>query len=253
MKHLTEEQIVLHCFGDANNSQAIERHLKICAECRGEFEQVRGLLQEIPATPAPEPPAYLEQKVWLNLRDRLPRHRASVWRELFANSKWVITSVMAILVIAAFLAGRYWPRSHDETPKAAQLAQVNPQRVVLVAVGDHLERSQMLLIEIMNADASDRAGLPGQQKLARNLLDDNRLYRQSAQRVGDPEVARVLDELERVLVEIANAPSDSSQTDLREIRNRIQSQDLLFKVQVVRSNVTREGETLGTSSSNQRL
>lgn len=252
MRHLTEEQIVLHCFGDAKNSQAIAQHLEICARCRGEFEQVKGLLQEIPAIQVPEPLAYLEQKLWLNLRDRLPERRSAAWQGLLTSSRWAIASTMVVLVIAAFLGGRYWPH-HDETPRAPELAQVNPQRVVLVAVGDHLERSQMLLLELMNADSGDRADLPSQQKLARNLLDDNRLYRQSAQRVGDREVAHVLDELERVLVEIANAPSDPSAADLREIRSRIQSQDLLFKVQIVRSNVTRQGEAPGTSSSNQRL
>jgi hypothetical protein len=241
MRHLTEEQIVLHCFGDAGNSQAIEQHLQVCDACRGKFAEVKALLQAIPVAPAPEPPAYLEEKLWLNLKDRLPERRASAWQGLFAPPKWAIVSAMAVLVISAFLAGRYWPHS-NKSPKAPELVQVNPQRVVLVAVGDHLERSQMLLIELMNADAGDHAGLPGQQKLARDLLDDNRLYRRSAQQVGDAEVAHVLDELERVLIEIANAPSDPSATDLREIRNRIQSQDLVFKVQVVRSNVTREGE-----------
>lgn len=250
MKHLTQEQIVLHCYGDAKDGADIERHLDTCRECRKEFEQVKSLLQEIPVAPVPEPPAYLEQKVWLNLRDRLPQPRSS-W-QLFAPAKWTTAGLVAILVVAAFLAGRFWPHAH-ETPKPQAVAQVNPQRVVLVAVGDHLERSQMLLVEILNADPSDRADLPGQQELARNLLDDNRLYRQSAQRVGDPEVAHVLDELERVLVEIANAPADPTTNDLREIRTHIQSQDLLFKIQVVHSNVTREGKIPSTSASNQRL
>ena len=250
MKHLTEEQIVLHCYGDAGDDEEINRHLQACVDCRAEFEKVKALLAEIPPTEVPEPPEYLEQKIWLNLHDKLADEPA--WRRRFFPSKWAIAGAMAVLVIAAFLAGRFWPRAHDVN-KAPELAQANPQRVVLVAVGDHLERSQMLLIELLNADSSDHADLPSQQKLARNLLDDNRLYRQSARRFGDPEVAHLLDELERVLAEIANAPSDPTATDLREIRSRIQSQDLLFKIQVVHSNVTRQGETLTTPVKNQRL
>ena len=57
---------------------------------------------------------------------------------------------MALLLAAAFLAGRFWPRPGQQV--AQQPAQVNPQRIVLVAVGDHLERSQMLLLEIMHND-----------------------------------------------------------------------------------------------------
>ena len=72
---------------------------------------------------------------------------------------------------------------------------------------------------------------------ARELLDDNYLYRASAQRAGDPQVAAVLDELGRVLAEIANSPSDIAPGDLRQIHQQIDSQDLLFKVRVVSAEV----------------
>ena len=250
MKHLTEEQIVLHCYGDATDGQAMDRHLDACAECRAEFEKVKALLAEIPPTPVPEPPEYLEQKLWLNLRDKLSGEKS--WQRFFSPSEWAISAAVGVLVIAAFLAGLFWPRSQSNTKKP-ELVQVNPQRVVLVAVGDHLERSQMLLIEVMNADSKDPIDLSHQQELARNLLDDNRLYRQSAQRSGDPEVTRVLDDLERVLVEIANAPPDLSATNAQEIRSRVQSQDLLFKIHVLGERISRPEATPNTTSANQRL
>jgi hypothetical protein len=97
--------------------------------------------------------------------------------------------------------------------------------------------------------------LSSQQQTARELLDDNYLYRASAQRVGDPKVAAVLDDLGRVLAEIANSPSDLSSGDLREIHQQINSQDLLFKVRVVgaevNSRVRQERNSTGTV--NQRL
>lgn len=246
MKHLTEEQIVLHCYGDADNAEAIDLHLKACAECRSQFEDIRAILKEIPSAPVPEPPEYLEQKLWLNLRDKLPSQPSSGW------PRWAIAGVAIVLIVAAFLAGRFWPHPH-EGQKPPEIAQVNPQRVVLLAVGDHLERSQMLLIEIMDGDSKDPHDLSSQQELARNLLDDNRLYRQSAQRTGNPEVARVLDDLERVLVEFANAPSDLSAANVREIRRRVQSQDLLFKIHVLGTKISRPEGTPNTASANQRL
>lgn len=249
MKHLSEEQIILHCYGDASDGVAIDQHLEGCAECRAEFEKVKNLLAEIPSIEVPEP-AYLEQKVWLNLRDRLGEEKLPVWNRLFGWSRWAVGAVVAVLLVAAFLAGRFWPRHGDTT--GGPLVQANPERVVLVAVGDHLERSQMFLVEIMNSDPGGHNGIAGQQELARNLLDDNRLYRQSAQRSGDPEVARVLDELERVLVEIANAPPDLTSSNVREIRSRIQSQDLLFKIHVLGTKISRP-EAQQNPSGSQRL
>lgn len=228
---------MLHCYGDASDGEAVERHLAECDECRTEFDKVKALLKEIPAVEVPEPPAYLEQKLWLNLRDRLEVEKSPLWQRFLAPSRWAIAAAVAVLVIGAFIAGRFWPRQPQPTPNAQ--VQVNPQRVVLVAVGDHLERSQMLLIELMNTDVKDWPDLSEERQQARDLLDDNRLYRVSAQRTGDPAVAQLLDELERVLVEIANSPDKPTAGDVREIRKRIESQDLLFKIQVVGSKVTK--------------
>jgi hypothetical protein len=109
--------------------------------------------------------------------------------------------------------------------------------VVLVAVGDHLERSQMLLVEIMNNDDRGHIDFTAEQQMARDLLDDNHLYRVSAQQVGDPQVARLLDQLGRVLAEVANGPSEITPTDLQQVRNTIQSEGLLFKIRVVGSDL----------------
>ena len=153
-------------------------------------------------------------------------------------------------MIAAFLAGHFWRPGPEIGPKPP-VPPVNSERVVLVAVGDHLERSQMLLIEIMNTNPKDHADLSLEQDWARSLLDNNRLYRVSAQR-SDPAIAPVLDELERVLTEIANGPAQPSASDLREIRRNIESQDLLFKIRVVHANVTGEEDAF-SKYVNQRL
>ena len=233
MNHLSEEQIVLHCYGDAEEATAIDGHLRECAACRGHFEEMQGLLRGIEPLEVPEPSAVFEEKTWLRLRDRLPYKRGGFRQWIFGPvGKWALGGVAVLLIAAAFVAGRFWPRP-SETAKNVPVA--NPQRVVLIAVGDHLERSQMLLVELMNADAKDT--LADEQKEARDLLDSNYLYQASAQQAGDPQVARLLDELGRVLTEVANSPSQISQADLRQIRGRIQSDGLLFKVRVVGSEV----------------
>jgi hypothetical protein len=236
MKHLSEEQVVLHCYGDAGNAEEVRRHLEECLACRDEYEHVQRLLRQIEPPEVPEPPAVFEDKTWLNLRGRLPTKRGGVWQWLVAPPKWAIAGVIAVLLVAAFLIGRYGPA--QKVPSAPPNAgSANAERVVLVAVGDHLERSQMLLVEIMDTDAKDTVGLSREQKQARDLLDANHLYRVSAQRTGDPQIERLLDELGRVLTEIANGPSELSQADLQQIRSRIQSEGLLFKVRVVGSEV----------------
>jgi hypothetical protein len=255
MNHLSEEQIVLHYYGDAEEAAEIERHLADCAECHAEFARVQSTLKQIEPLEIPEPAAGFEEKAWLNLRDRLPEKGGFLRRLFGTQQKWTLAGAMVMLLAAAFLAGRFWPRPVQ--PIAQQPpSQVNPQRVVLVAVGDHLERSQMLLVEIMNADTKGPINFSNEQAEARELLDSNHLYRVSSQQAGDPQVARVLDQLGRVLAEIANGPAEVSPGDLQQVRHTIQSEGLLFKVRVVGSEVNsraRHPEQLSGSSVNQRL
>lgn len=254
MNHLSEEQIVLHYYGDAEGAAEIERHLSACAECRADFARVQAMLQQIAPIEVPEPSAGFEEKTWLNLRDHLTEKRGFLRRLFGAQQKWALAGAMVLLLAAAFVAGRFWPR--PEPPIAQNPAAVNPQRIVLVAVGDHLERSQMLLVEIMHNDDTGHIDFSAEQQLARELLDDNHLYRVSAQQAGDPQVARVLDELGRVLAEIANGPSEITAGDLRQVRDSIQSEGLLFKVRVIQSEVNSKARRVGPlsgSAANQRL
>ncbi|MGZ4830345.1 MAG: anti-sigma factor family protein [Candidatus Angelobacter sp.] len=254
MNHLSEEQIVLHYYGDAEETSEVERHLAACPDCRAEFSRVQSMLAQIEPLEVPEPPAGFEEKTWLNVRDRLPE-KGSFLRRLFGpQQKWALAGTMVLLLAAAFLAGRFWPRPDQQI--AHKPETVNPQRVVLVAVGDHLERSQMLLVEIMNADTRGPINFSSEQAEARDLLDSNHLYRVSAQQSGDPQVARLLDQLGRVLAEIANGPAEVSPGDLEQVRHSIQSEGLLFKVRVVGSEVNsraRRPEQMSGGSANQRL
>jgi hypothetical protein len=254
MNHLSEEQIVLHYYGDAEESRKVERHLAGCPECRAEFARVQSTLQQIEPLEVPEPSAGFEEKTWLNLRDRLPEKGGFLRRLFGKQQKWALAGAMLMLLAVAFLAGRFWPRP-DQKIAQQPPAQVNPQRVILVAVGDHLERSQMLLVEIMNADTKGPINFSSEQAQARELLDSNHLYRVSSQQAGDPQVARLLDQLGRVLAEIANGPTEVSPQDLEQVRHTIQSEGLLFKVRVIGSEVNskvRRPEPSG-GSVNQRL
>jgi hypothetical protein len=85
---------------------------------------------------------------------------------------------------------------------------------------------------------------------AEELLDDNRLYRQTAHTTGDTGVASVLDDLERVLIEIAHSPAELSSDQWEQLRQEIRDRGLLFKVRVIGSQV-RERERAPRQTSSQ--
>jgi hypothetical protein len=54
----------------------------------------------------------------------------------------------------------------------------------------------------------------------------------------------LLDDLERVLLAIANGPASEGSGDLDALKARIQGNDLLFKVRVMSANTRQEGRKL---------
>lgn len=234
MNHLSEEQLVLMYYGENEGAETARQHLESCAECRADYSRLEQTLATVTASPVPERGPDYGARVWRNIAPRLERQ--PVWSRLLdwvaPKQLWTQAAVAAMLVIAAFLAGRYWPRP-ETPPLQTVLPAPARERILLVAVGNHLERSQMILVELAHAEPNGGADISGEQEQARNLIADNRLYRQAAVRAGEAGTAQVLDELERVLVEVANSPSNISARDLEGIQQRIQSQGIIFKVRVL--------------------
>jgi polyhydroxyalkanoate synthesis regulator phasin len=239
MNHIGEEQLVLFYYGETAESAAIENHLTECEACRDEFRALQLVLNTVDSAPVPERGSEYGGEVWQRIEKRIgPRPRRSFMHW------WIWAPAMAVLVIGAFLAGRLTTRpDRAGAPTTAASNQQIRERILMVAVGDHLERSQMVLAELSNApEGKGKLDISDERQMAADLIDDNRLYRQTAASNGDKGVASVLDDLENVLMEIAHSPSEVSNQQLDDLRQQIEERGLLFKVRVLGSRV-REQES----------
>jgi hypothetical protein len=233
--HVSEEDLILHYYGETDGAD-VERHLASCAACRTELARLQQALALVEEQDVPEPPPGFERTVWARLEPQLPRRRQRWFARVFdAPPRWALAGGIAALVLAAFVAGRFSGGGPVSGPATADGAGNVADRVLLVAVIDHLDRSQMVLVELMNTDLGDATSISNEQSRARELVSANRLYRQSAGQAGDETMNGVLEELERMLLEIANAPAEASAEELDALRARIEARGLLFRVRVVHS------------------
>ena len=149
---------------------------------------------------------------------------------------------VAALVLAAFVAGRFWPASpvgagRTRSSRAADTREALRERVLLSALGDHFDRTEAMLVELVGTAAGDRVSIAAEQRRAGDLLAATRLYRRAAVEAGDTNVADVLESLQRILVEVTGSPSELSAYELQALQTRIEKQELLFKLRIASSAV----------------
>jgi hypothetical protein len=236
MKHLNETELIEHYYEESINMADCERHLKTCPACAKHYAELRRDLDGVkPLAPPARGEEYSEQ-VWQAIRRSLPVYEKPKrsWVRLGRPLGWAAACVLLIAV--AFVAGRRWERKQAPSVAVAVDPQAR-QRVVIVVLGDHLDRSERLLIELNHA-GSDDISLRSE---ARELLASNRLVRQSAMQAGNLNVDAPLDRLERLLVELANEPDDLNEADLNRLRQEMNTDGLLFDIRVLRSRVNSQG------------
>ena len=247
MTHLNEEQLILFHYGaevyrEPAERRAVAAHLAACSGCRSSYESLQRVLAAVETMPVPERAESYGSEVWSRLRPRLEsapgKAKLSGWSWWFAPQRWALAGGFAALLIVAFLVGRIT----KEPAVTAGIPQQVRERILMVAVGDHLERSQMVLVELANMPLSGKVDISSEQRMASELVGANRLYRQTALNAGEAGMASVLDQLERVLVEVANSPSEVSSKQLESLRKRIESQGILFKVRVIGSDARQRGK-----------
>ncbi len=110
----------------------------------------------------------------------------------------------------------------------------------------------MVLVELMNRPADGSVDISASQEWARDLVPTNRLIRQTADEAGERVVADVLDDLERLLVEIANSPSRLSSAEFRQVRERIEAQGIVFKIRVLDTQVRQREQTVPARAARSR-
>lgn len=239
--HLTEEELILRHYGEDAGGPAAA-HLEACTECRDTLAALEADLCTLNEDDIPERDEAYGAEVWARVRKRLNEKRVLPFR------RFALPAAMAASVVLAFVLGRESRVPEAVATPAPGVRETVRERILLVAVGDHLDHSRMVLIELKNAaDAKQPLDITGEQLRAAHLVADNRLYRQTASRAGEARVASVLGDLERMLAEIANGPSQLTPAELASIRKRIEEGGLLFKVKVLGAQV-REREREGQKS-----
>lgn len=228
-EHLTEDQLVLVHYGEWPEGEA---HVRECEECGEQLRTLTRTLGLVAEEPVPVRTEEYGRWVWWRIQPELRRRSAR------PAMRWAAAAVAAmVLMTGGFYAGRYT----QETPAMRTAAnRVRSERVLRAALNEHFERSGLVLVELANQTVEGPVDFTSEQERAESLIVSNRLYRQAAAGSGERQTAELLEDLERVLLEIAHSPARLEPADYEQIRQRIHDAGILFKVKFAEQQTKQE-------------
>src|ERR1700722_17051927 len=117
------------------------------------------MLAAYQALPVPDPGEDYGRHVWQQIASQLQEKRNHWWQGFLEPRRLTVAGLVAALLLVAFLAGRVSKRVDHED--AALTAEQVRQRVLLLAVGEHLGGSEMGLWESRKTEPEGEKGNKG--------------------------------------------------------------------------------------------
>jgi len=229
MNHYTEEELILFYYDESDHGAEIEKHLAGCERCREVHAGIEKDLAAIGELPFPAAGPGYSRQVWEAIEPRLdakpiavPASPSRNWRVPMAAAAGLILTVTSLWI--GYRAGA---RDGGEI-----IDQEIRRQALMTAVSMHLQSSERLLVELSNVDRRRNIDLAGPQRRAASLASTNRLYRRTARHHGESELSALLDELERVLLDVANAPDRISPAEFNALWSRVERSGLLIKMRL---------------------
>ena len=253
--------IELYFYGelDARARLDVEAHLTSCADCRQALDDMRTIQAALATRPDISAPAGGDWTGFMTRLDAAIRDESESLAPEGVRSfspryhgRYVVYAAMAALITLvsisvayivesrrqlkeSALAGNVSPAPKPPEPVAAAPAQEWSPDAGLVSLSEqHFERSKLVVYGLANKDAhrSSAQDWAYERQLASTLLSDTRLYRLAAEERGLKSVARVMGDLELVLLQTSMSSNPEPAT-LQQIQRLIYKRDLVSKMDVV--------------------
>lgn len=247
--------IELYFYGelDAAARARVEAHVRECVSCARRLDDLAIIRRALASRPRVDaPPAGDWSGFMARLSFRLKAeatHSNRFWlpssggrsfrlKPRATTSTWLaVAATLALAMIAVLVSMRSRPPV-SEPPQIVTGQPAPPSTKaadpLLAQSEQHLERSKLVVLGLAtrDPDRTTPADWEYERELAGSLLSDTRLYRRAAQQRGLADVARVMSDLETVLLE-TSLGDHSDRESLERVQTLIRKRDLVVKMQVI--------------------
>jgi hypothetical protein len=254
MSRISDDELVLYHYRDGLTPARIaeiDDALFVDGDLRRRMNALLRTLNEVDALVPPEADAGLESRVWDAIAPRLstttretPLEDASRWRAWWRHAWAPRPLALAAVLLLAALGWRYGSQGPAPMPDGPPIATTagdprGGERLRSWYVAEHLRTTERVLQT--SANVADGSALQPDRARIADLLAQNRIYQQAAERSGDQRTAALLRRVEPVLIDLANRTESGAIQEQDGWRAHLAQSDLLFQMRVTSSALERDG------------
>ena len=148
MTHYTEDELILYHYGEASRRDRIEEHLQACAPCAATYRDIARTLALVGDLEVPERDERYGLEMWQRIRHDLPPQEVPWFTGLMAWHRFALVGAAAMLIVASFVAGLYWPRPGAASQDAQQASNLTELR------GELHQMREMLTLSLMQQQSA---------------------------------------------------------------------------------------------------
>ena len=233
--------------------RTIEDHLSVCTRCGRELEEMRAF-DDLSLKHCPDASEERSAEFWdrfaLDVEERIQSDRKP-GKELFtpifeaieyffgSRRRAPVAIGIALAIITVVVSITLW-RTHFQHEESETVSQVAPPQPVETAtvldprMGAYFRKSKVLLVGLTNMKISENhpVDLSAEQRTSRELIHQARYLKS---RPLDIRSARLINDLEKILIELANLKQENDLPNVEIIRGGIHRENLLFKIRMAES------------------
>jgi hypothetical protein len=240
-----KEDMVLLLYGELTDKDKSEvmAHIEECSACAEEWESTKGVFAVLDETKDESAPEADWERCWDTIQTDMEkgarveeRKKSERERRFFMRPGWIYAaaSVLAIFVLGV-LIGRFWLASDSQIVADTGSQTLGSSAYIKQTLNEHFETLKPLLVSYANysAEENGRETITLDKEIVKSLLIQNFLLKKLVVE-SDPQAGEILEDLDLVLREIKNMPSDDTWAP-SQVKEIIDEREILFKMDILKS------------------
>jgi hypothetical protein len=240
-----KEDMVLLLYGelaDKDKSEVIA-HIKECPVCTEEWESTKGLFAVLDETKSEAAPEADWERCWDVIQTDIDkdarneeRKRTGRERRYFMRPGWIYAAATVLVIfVLGMLIGRFWLASDSQIVVDTGSRTLGSSEYIKQSLYEHFDTLKPLLVSYANysAEENGRETITLDKEIVKSLLIQNFLLKKLVVET-DPQAGEILEDLDLVLREIKNMPSDDTWAP-SQVKEIIDEREILFKMDILKS------------------